>query len=184
MIELGTWKVKNIYIYSFIYFSTKLRRLCKMDFISVSRKHNHTRYQLTVPLASLNKDHQPNGEIKTIFHLVGITFEAHYWKKWWGSWCFYFYRWIKNRHHQFRRGSLTEKGMNTGTEIGGLKISNTFWKDHIAGSQPWLNNGTTWGASRNPEAWVSLLCILMNSTWVILTCSHSWNPLECRHRQL
>lgn len=31
------------------------RRLCEIDFISVSRKHNNTRYQLAVPLESLNK---------------------------------------------------------------------------------------------------------------------------------
>lgn len=81
MIGLGIWEVKNIYIYIFICFSTKLRRLSEIDFISVSRKHNNNRYQLAVPLASLNKDHQSNGEIKTIFHLVRIIFEAHYWKK-------------------------------------------------------------------------------------------------------
>lgn len=167
-IVMGDWignleSKEYIHIFFYIFFSTKLRRLCKIDFISVSRKHNNTRYQLAVPLASLNKDRQPNGEIKTIFHLVRIIFEAHYWKKWRGSWCFYFYKWIKNSHHQFRRGSLTEEGIKTSTEIGGLNISNTFWKDQIAGSQPWLNNGTTWGASQNPEAWVSLLCILMNS---------------------
>lgn len=64
-----------------MFFPTKLRRLCEIDFTYVPGKHNNTRYQLAVPLARLNKYHQPNREIKTIFHLIGAIFEPHYWEK-------------------------------------------------------------------------------------------------------
>lgn len=67
-------KEKNIYI-------TELGRLHETDFISVSREHSNTRFQLAVPLASVTKHHQPNREINTVFHLVGVIFEAHFWEE-------------------------------------------------------------------------------------------------------
>lgn len=53
----------------------------EMDFISVSRKHNNTRYQLAAPLASLNRHRQPKREIKAVFHLIGVISEAHCWEE-------------------------------------------------------------------------------------------------------
>ena len=57
---------------------TKLGRPYQTGFISVSREPSNTRFQLAVPLAGLGKHQQPNREIKTIFLLVGVIFEAHF----------------------------------------------------------------------------------------------------------
>ena len=93
--------------------------------------------------------HQPNREIKIIFHLVGIISEAHYWeKRQGGCWYFHFYGWIK-KPVQMR---LSYRGRH-GYQFRGRWaecISSRFSEDKIAGSQPLLHTGTTWGNFTKP----------------------------------
>lgn len=83
----------------------------RLDLISVSREPSNTRFQLAA-LAGLSKHQQPNREIKTIFLLVGVILEAHFWGRVTRRLLVCLFRgWIKaNNSHWFRRvGPLQRK---------------------------------------------------------------------------